>query len=478
MNFKKTLALILAGILAVGAVAFTSCGDDESGKNKVDVAGSVAEKLGIPAELKGAGNGESFDFFITYNVHDRDFVQEEEVGDDIRDTIFRRNEEVESFFDVDFGVRKGDNDHNTAVPIARSLIQGNDDTYEVFINLQGSGMPLVYEDLFVEWGESMPYVNLDNPWWYQNVNRDLNYNDKVYVAAGAYNFFTLKAACVLTFNKTLMNELDLEYPYSHVHNGTWTVDKFIEYSKAAIKDLNGDGAIDYENDRYGFGSWVYEATPAFYVSLGAESVVKDDNNLPKLNINNERTFKVLDKMIEVFKDGNGAFMNTTAQGYGVSEKMFKEGRLLFCQTVLDDLPSLRNMEDDFGFLPHPKLNEEQENYYSRVVNFASLTYVPITNQKLELTSALLEYMAYLSERDLIPTFYDVILTVKTTRDTDSEEMISIIRNGARFMDENYLTSGTILDMARKGQNTLSSNYAAYGDTWNDKLDDIIDFWKK
>ncbi len=478
MNFKKTLAFILAGILAVGAVAFTSCGGDGDEKEKGEVGDSVAEILGIPAELKGAGNGETFDFFITYNVHDPDFIQEEEVGDDIRDTIFYRNQEVESFFDVDFGYRNGDSDHNTAVPIARSLIQSNDETYEVFINLQSTGMPLVYEDLFVEWGESMPYANLDNPWWYQNVNRDLNYNGKVYVTAGAYNFHALKAACAIAFNKNLMDELDLEYPYDLVHEGKWTVDKFIEYSKAAIKDLNGDGTIDYENDRYGFGSWVYESTPAFYVSLGAESVVKDDNALPKLNINNERTFKVIDKVIEVFKDGNGAFMNTTDQGYGVSDTMFTEGRLLFDQTTLGGTTKFLGMEDDFGFLPYPKLDEQQENYYSRIVNYAGLTYVPITNHKLELTSALLEYMAYLSDRDLLPTFYDVILTIKTTRDVESEEMISIIREGARFMDENYLSSGTILTMAGTGQNTLSSNYAAYGDTWNDKLEDIIEFWSK
>ena len=478
MNLKKITALILASILAVGAVVFTSCGDEgEKGKN--EVSGSVAEKLGIPAELQNAGKGESFDFFITYSHHDADFIQEEEVGDDIRDTIFARNQEIQDFFDVKFGVRKGDNDHVTAVPIARSLIQGNDDTYEVFINLQSTGMPLVYEDLFVEWGESMPYANLDNPWWYQNVNRDLNYNGKVYVTAGAYNFHALKAACVLAFNKTMMDELDLEYPYAMVHDGTWTVDKFIEYNKAAIKDLNGDGTIEYENDRFGFGSWVYESTPALYVSMGAESVIKDDKGLPKLNINNERTFNVLDKMIEVFKEGNGAFMNTVSVGgYGVADTMFTEGRLLFKQATLGGTSSLRNMEDDFGLVPYPKLNEEQEEYYSRIVNYAGLTYIPITNQKLELTSALLEYMAYLSDRDLIPTFYDVILTVKTTRDVESEDMISIIRDGARFMDENYLTSGTVLGMAQGGQNTLSSNYASYGDTWNDKLDDIIEFWSK
>ena len=37
-----------------------------------------------------------------------------------------------------------------------------------------------------------------------------------------------------------------------VLSGKWTIDKFIEYNKAAMKDLNGDGAIDYENDRLGF----------------------------------------------------------------------------------------------------------------------------------------------------------------------------------------------------------------------------------
>ncbi len=134
MNFKKITALLLASVLAVGAIAFTSCGGDEEGSNS-NVAGTVAEKLGIPAELQGAGKGESFDFFITYNVHDSDFIQEEEVGEDVRDAIYYRNEEVQNFFDVKFAIRKGDNDHNTAVPIARSLIQGNDDTYEVFINL-------------------------------------------------------------------------------------------------------------------------------------------------------------------------------------------------------------------------------------------------------------------------------------------------------------------------------------------------------
>ena len=129
-------------------------------------------------------------------------------------------------------------------------------------------------------------------------------------------------------------------------------------------------------------------------------------------------------------------------------------------------------------VPYPKLDKDQEEYYSRIVNFSSLTYVPVTNTKLELTSAVLEYMAYLSHRDLIPEFYNVILTVKTSRDVETEEMIDIVRNGARFMDENYLNSGIIQRMITGGSNTLSSNYASQGDAWEIKLADIIEFWEK
>ena len=86
-------------------------------------------------------------------------------------------------------------------------------------------------------------------------------------------------------------------------------------------------------------------------------------------------------------------------------------------------------------------------------------------------------MAYISNEELIPAFYDVILTVRTARDVETEEMIPIIRNAARFMDENYLSSGTIVGILGGGQNTLASNYASYGDSWEEKLESIIEFWK-
>ena len=478
MNQKRVLSLLLAALLTGSAIATTSCGKKEK-KDDTQAKEPVIEEenpLVLPDPEEVNGGGESFDMFLAYNVFDYDYCVEEETGDTLKDIIYSRNKEVERYFDIKFNFRKGDQNNGTATPIIRSLIQSGDDTYEVFVNVQHVGVPLIYEDLYVDWNESMPYADLSKPWWYQNVQRDLNFGDKIYVTAGAYNFHCLKASGVLAFNKTLMDELEMEYPYEMVKDGTWTIDKFIEMVRAGQKDLNGDGIIKPEDDRLGFSGWKHEMMPAIFVGMGGQPVTKDEDNMPILNINNERTFTIIDKMLELFDTGSGAWDG--GNEYGVSSKMFRESRLLFENSSLNGLPGLRTLEDDFGAVPYPKLDEDQESYYSRIVNFSSLTYIPVTNQKLELTSAVLEYMAYISNKELIPAFYDEILNIKTARDYETEEMIDIIRSGARFMDENYLGSGTIIEIVQNGSNTLSSNYASKGDAWETKLEDIIEFWEK
>ncbi len=471
---KKPLALFLALLLASSSVA--GCMKKEDNKKQTgnsENSQQTEDGLSLP-DIDG--EGESFDVFIGYGVANTDFLAKEENGETLNDIMYNRNQTVQNRFNVNFTVKEGLNNNSEATPIIRSLIQSGDDTYEVFINVQHVGVPLIYEDLFVEWNENMPYANLENPWWYQNVQRDLNFNNKVYVAAGAYNFHCLRGSGVLSFNKTMLDELGLEYPYQMVLDGEWTIDKLIEYSKKAAKDLNGDGTMTFDSDRYGMAGWKWEMMPALFVGMGGNPVTKGEDNLPHLNINNERTFTVIDKMLELFSDGNGAW--SSGSNYADSGTMFREGRLMFHDTTLDQLTGLREMEDDFGVVPYPKLDEDQEAYYSRTVNYSSLTYIPVTNQKLDLTSAILEYMSYISYNELIPAFYDIILTVKTTRDTESEAMIDIVRESARFMDENYLSSGGIIGIVEGGSNTLSSNYASYGDSWEIKLNDIIEFWEK
>jgi hypothetical protein len=282
---------------------------------------------------------------------------------------------------------------------------------------------------------------------------------------------------------------DPESIYDIVRNQEWTLDKFYEilvggegypYTSTYI-DLTGNRKRD-TRDTYGFISWDYWGPmQGFLTGADPGYITRDEDGYPVISLYNEKTLKMQEMLIKIFnanETGVGRLYNNES---AKASKAFFEGRGLFFggQTLgALEAAEFASSEINFAVLPFPKLDEDQEEYYSRVVNFSSLTYIPVTNQKLELTSAVLEYMAYLSNRDLIPAFYDEILTIKTSRDIETEEMIDIVRNGSRFLDENYLGSGTIINIIASGQNTLSSNYASQGDAWELKLMDIIDFWEK
>ena len=52
------------------------------------------------------------------------------------------------------------------------------------------------------------------------------------------------------FNKRIFDELGLDYPYNLVLNDNWTFDAFSKLVKQGTKDLNGDGLIKAEDEKF------------------------------------------------------------------------------------------------------------------------------------------------------------------------------------------------------------------------------------
>ncbi len=477
-NSKRFFALLLAGVLV--ASSLVSCKKDDGETNADEgTSGNEIEvaELAVP---KGAAEGKTFNMYIALATCIGSYKAEEETGDDIKDAVYQRNllSEEHTGADIEFAYTTRTSsgaDQSEETSLIRTLIQSGDDTYDAFVHVQHTGMPtLIEEGMFVDWN-TIPHINMQNPWWYSNVIRDISYGDKVYTMTGDYNLESFSNTECLIFNKTMCDELGLEYPYQMVFDGTWTHDKFVEYIKAATSDLNGDGALDYANDRYGFAGWMYEQIPALFTGYGGQAVIKDEYNLPKLNIDNELTYTVIDKMLEVFDLEGSAYISVN-DGSGLDNKMFNEGRLLFNDSFFLHVPDTRKLENmDVGFVPYPKLNEEQTEYYSRTANVSGLTYIPVTNTDLDKTGAVLETMAYYSSKTMLPTYFDIILTIKSTRDVESEEMIPIIRNSSRFMEQVLAFTGSNIVTAKNG-NTLASYIAANQDAWNEKIAELTELY--
>ena len=126
---------------------------------------------------------------------------------------------------------------------------------------------------------------------------------------------------------------------------------------------------------------------------------------------------------------------------GSTERLprFVSGEFVFVTSQMSVLMSdeLRNCEYEYGVLPLPKYDEAQSNYYTLVDGGADILTVPTTAQNLEMIGAAVEIMSAYSYNYLVPTYIDIGLEQKGTRDEESVQMLHLILD-SRVMDFGYL----------------------------------------
>ena len=86
--------------------------------------------------------------------------------------------------------------------------------------------------------------------------------------------------------------------------------------------------------------------------------------------------------------------------------------------------------------------------------------MPVTVEDESRTGAIIEALAAIGSRDVLPAFYDRSLKTKFSRDNESENMIDIIKESIVY-DVGYATGNYIgNDLANKESPDFASHYAA------------------
>ena len=353
--------------------------------------------------------------------------EEESTGDRINDAIYARNSNIEEKYDIKIKTVNLDtfDSFGPSSDSYRKAARSGADEYDVFFGIQQYSLVDSMNSLNIEYNENLPYVDLSRPWWDSGI-LEVCYGDKVYFAAGDITHSTLGYTTLLIFNKYLFNESGIEYPYQSVKEGTWTYDKFVGIIKDLSRDLNGDGQMNYKDDLFTIAGWQYEIPYNFHTVLGGNEVIKNKDGYPEIDIFSEKSISAIDKILDLFSDYGGFYNN---KNYGDDRNMFKERRLYFLDVRMFEIEryDFRSMEDDFGMIPHPKLDLDTP-YYTQLVNnnVVTVTTVPITNTRLEMTSILLEDLAYEGQKTISPEYKEVLLQTKLTRDNDSADMFEYI----------------------------------------------------
>ncbi|NLA52507.1 MAG: hypothetical protein GX860_10360 [Alcaligenaceae bacterium] len=308
------------------------------------------------------------------------------------------------------------------------------------------------------------HVDLDMPWYYDSAIYAGTFGNAVYYTAGDISYSALARMSGVFFNWAFINDYRLDNPYDIVLNGNWTMDVMLEMIKDVYVDVNNNGKKD-QDDIFGM-LCAHDQIQCTYYAGGFRFVDLDEKNIPKISddTGHERVFMLIDKWIEVFK-------STGFKGDIDVPTIFVTGRSLFYVYPLGFVTegALRNSEVKYGFIPQPKVDDAQKEYYASVTNAVTLWAVPLVVYDHARSGALLECLASEGHRTVTPSVFEVAYKVKYNNDESNQQahIFDILRKNVRFdlgkifsNSMGGLPNSMYADNIWNGNNTYASKLAS------------------
>lgn len=282
---------------------------------------------------------------------------------------------------------------------------------------------------------SVDNMQLESEWWDGFFVEDASIQNKLFFITGDIGTGSRGSLTAVYFNKETINELGLPSPYGLVENKTWTLDTIYEWSQLISSDLNHDEVIDYR-DKFGMGGQ-NDNVWAFFYGSGEKIASKNADGVPIITIDADiRSSNVIDKIANIVTN-HSYFINANnffgAEGEDAPavllQKAFSEGRSLFFCENLNNVEGLRDMGFDFGILPTPLFDENQDRYYSLLNCWVSNAFAIPTNltpDEAALSAVIFNALSAEGKNTVMPAYVETTLKGQRLRDDDSEEMLDII----------------------------------------------------
>ncbi len=497
---KRALTLLIALLMVLPM--FTACSENAADKEETSPAETTAtvtpsaEEETVPVDDEEAEilpdipaldfEGRTFTF-LTSGINDTNGVDWETFdiwvesldGEAINDAVFERNLYLEETYNVKIAEYKTNgttlDEINTEVKAASGAFDAAMTHIENGANLSQSGSLLNLYD--------MPYINTAQPWWDPRAVEDLQILNSLYFATGDITIIDNDATWVLMFNKQMHEDLQMENLYDLVREDRWTYDLFHDLAAQGSVDMNGDGTLKWKDDTFGFLTSGDSAYGLMYAS-GEKLILPDPDTILKPIEDVNRITNVVEKAAAIMGDTMITFQTgyegTTSDDLRI---IFEEGRGLFFGEVMACITRMRASETNFGLIPWPKFDETQENYYNWIHTSAGRgVVIPASQTDYEITGAIIEAMAAKSMYTVTPAYYDVSLTYKYMRDTESAEMLDIIL-ASRIYDlgriYNFASAcSNVATVINNGAGGFASTWAKIERAFTKSIDKAIDKYAK
>ena len=444
----RYLALFLCGILLLGLCA---CGK----KNPQIPAGTTAggnsttpptnasdtepelttqgeEKPSVPSDLKF----DNAEFRILarneQNYYNTElWIKDEDIKSEVDQAVYSRYKFIEETLGVSFKMDTTTEGEIIDWMNVKSSVSNKDDIYHLVAQHGRYSVHFVLNGLVGDWTQ-LTYTDLESSWWSQDALKQWRtLAGSVYMMDGDLSYLSVGQAVGMFFNKTMLDSSGLDYPYQLVDDGDWTYENFQKYVRQLNDDLDGDQTGNIKTDKKGYATHVWRGPMNVIYSAGARWLTVSEDEITVVGKTDHNLSDAFDQYFS-FLESDGIVINN----YGDAEAAFTHNRVAFYDEITHRAAYIKQITRDFGLVPMPKYSKSVEKNYTFVNAATNIFTIPkaVFNDATskDMTSAVLEYLGYYGQKDVLPIYYNERLTYGSLSDSKSIRMMGIIRDSVTF----------------------------------------------
>lgn len=476
MKCKQTLALLLAALMLTAAACAAT--PEKPLDTDVQSDDTTAAPVESEAETEPYINTLPMENYDGYNfvMLANSFEQrpnlpfyDEEVGEPLNDALIRRNRLVEQRYNITIE-NIADENRDKITSMVKKAVQSDEESYSMIINSTSIGMntlttsKCLYDLSEIDLNQSMP-------WWCKSTYDDFQVDGRFFFTSGALSPFYYYSPVAFAYNKTLTDAYNISGLEEKVLDGSWTYAYMIDLAKDKTHDMNGDSVIDKSD------FWA--------IAEGHQQIYGFDIDMMKRTedgfaFNPDEDFISKLAIIADFTSSNHNFRD-----YAISDvylTMFQNDQLLFLYTSMNNVitgynavPSWREMKSDYGLLPLPKYDENQEEYCTQINPAGPNSIaVPINCSDPQRTGLIMETLAYYSYELVKPAIYDLIVKEKGTRLELADTMLDLVYSGSRFYLNSVFNFGGSNDLIGKATDDSSFNFVSSFEALRSKAEKALE----
>ena len=492
---KKLLCMILALLMCMSVLAMAACGtgekeESEETKKSSEKATQNAEEIEtedlsyvceLPDDLDFGGEEINF-LFANRPGRDDELISEAGVnGGAIASAVYERNVTVEEQLKVTLNMIPN-NDDDVANDLKMDYTSGTGDYDMVADGTYKAIIPVIegcYKDL-----NQTEYVDTSKHYWTQGYNDMVTFTEdnKQYLVTGSAAISIFRYMYLTIYNKQMFAEYQLPDLYDTVRNGDWTLDYQYEILQNKYMDANGDSTNDAD-DFHAFVTGDTISVDPYLVAADLHMIIKDPETRDLLyNADAVAPLSDLCEKIQLIYNSESTYVykgsayDDVGKNY-IIEKFASKKALM--ATIL-----FYNMETNYnevgalsyGIAPMPKFSKEQPNYHSYVQDQVTGFGISagVADSRLEMCSAALEAIGYLSHQLVRPAYYETTLSERYMQDPESQEILDTIFNTLSFDFSstcgNIVTSLVIRDQLRPLLSGNTNKIASATKSWTRSME--------